>query len=109
MNDTRLPSAIGVVKQINGGIKASELMQLDKQTSRNNTSQPLEKYIHFLERISHFEENQLVALYWQDKFGSKEKRLVIRKAIVRGYDNINVKQLRTFDYDKSVTDYLVLE
>ncbi|EUJ25496.1 hypothetical protein [Listeria cornellensis] len=59
----------------------------------------------FLERINKFPENQPIALYWQDRFGSKEKTLVVNKAIVRGYGDLNLEEIFQFDYELSMEDY----
>lgn len=99
LSDGRKPSAIGVIKTIKGGIKAENLARLDCMTRNKKTAIPdnLEMYEKFLERINKFPENQPMALYWQERFGSKEKTLIVNKAIVRGYDNLNLEEIFQFD------------
>ncbi|MBC1227609.1 hypothetical protein [Listeria booriae] len=108
LNNERNPSAIGVVKKIKDGVTSEELMSLGCGSSDSNSSSPedLERYEEFLKRINTFDAGQPVALYLQDKFGSKEKEMVIRKAIVRGYDEINLDSLFQFKYEYRITDYL---
>lgn len=106
LTNTRKPSAIGIVKKIKGGITAEELAKLDCLRSGTNQSpENLEIYEEYLKRINTFSENQPVSLYLQDKFGSKEKTLVIRKAIVRGYDELDLDSLFQFSYELSISDY----
>ncbi|EUJ23337.1 hypothetical protein PGRAN_09201 [Listeria grandensis FSL F6-0971] len=108
LHDNRKPSAIGVVKRIKGGITAEDLARLDCNTSGKKRSIPdnLDMYEKYLERVSRFPENQAMALYWQDRFGSKEKTLVVNKAILRGYDNLNLEELLQFDSRMCMKDYL---
>ncbi|MBC1475119.1 hypothetical protein HB852_10865 [Listeria grandensis] len=101
LSDGRKPSAIGVIKRIKSGITAENLARLDCMTRNKKTAIPdnLEVYEKFLERINKFPENQPIALYWQDRFGSKEKTLVVNKAILRGYDDLNLEEIFQFDYE----------
>lgn len=108
LNNERNPSAIGVVKKIKDGVTSEELMSLGCGSSDiiSSSQEGLERYEEFLKRINTFDEDQPVALYLQDKFGSKEKTLVIRKAIVRGYDGIDLNSLFQFKYEYRIADYL---
>ncbi|MBC1272968.1 hypothetical protein [Listeria booriae] len=108
LTKARKPNAIGIVKRINGGITAEELAKLNCLSLENNNSpEDLERYEQYLKRINTFSENQPVSLYLQDTFGSKEKTPVIRKAIVRGYDELDLDTLFQPHYELSVSDYLI--
>jgi hypothetical protein len=98
INEQRMPSEIGVVKNINGQITAKELAELDYNSRKKNlkllTDEIIKEYEWFLEKVNAQPEHTPMAVTWLEKtFPKKEKELRVHKKFFTGLSKEEKKEL----------------
>ncbi|MFC7373061.1 hypothetical protein ACFQPF_15580 [Fictibacillus iocasae] len=89
LTEKRMPSEIGIVKQLKKPITAMVLAELDYRSRNKNlsllTDDQLAEYEWFLEKVNAQPEHTPMAVTWQEKvFPKKEKKLNVHKKFFTG-------------------------
>lgn len=98
LNPKRMPSEIGVVKKITGGIMARELAELDYTSRKEDISllneDAVKEYEWFLEKVNTQPEHTPMAVTWFEKtLPKKEKELRVHKIFFTGLTKDEKKEL----------------
>ncbi|MDM5317216.1 hypothetical protein QUF49_14500 [Fictibacillus sp. b24] len=98
VNEQRMPSEIGVVKNIKDGITAKELAELDYKSRKKDlkllTDKAIKEYDWFLEKVNAQPEHTPMAVTWLEKtFPRKEKEMRVHKKFFTGLTKEEKKEL----------------
>jgi hypothetical protein len=96
--EQRMPSEIGVVKNINRYITARDLAELDYKSRKKDltllTDETIKEYEWFLEKVNAQPEHTPMAVTWLERtFPKKEKELRVHKKFFTGLSKEEKKAL----------------